>query len=119
MPQRRRIVIENGRITAIYADGLVPYIERIQAQFRLSQEQTTLRRASHVEPDNEHRHGGNWLVDLTPVGGDVVYEDEQGEPFVTRQAAIDFELRWLDHWLKEQQDAGTITEERRVHCHQQ
>ncbi|MBY0528012.1 MAG: hypothetical protein K2R98_31735 [Gemmataceae bacterium] len=51
----------------------------------------TIRRASHVEPDDE----GRWLADLGPVGGPVL------GPFALRSEALDAERDWLeDHWLK-------------------
>lgn len=53
-----------------------------------------IRRASHVEPDP--RAPGNWFVDLGPVGGPVV------RGFATRQAALDYEIGWLEYRLKQQ-----------------
>jgi hypothetical protein len=50
----------------------------------------TLTRASHVEPDSD----GNWLADLSPVGGPVL------GPFAQRSSALSAELVWLEeHWL--------------------
>ena len=50
----------------------------------------TIRRASHVEPDER----GRWLADLTPVGGPVL------GPFDRRGAALAAEQQWLNsHWL--------------------
>lgn len=50
----------------------------------------SIRRASHVEPDE----CGEWLADLSPTGGPVL------GPFACRTAAIDAEWRWLEaHWL--------------------
>ena len=50
----------------------------------------TVRRASHVEPD-EH---GDWSADLAPVGGPVL------GPFPYRSAALAAEVAWLQiHWL--------------------
>ncbi len=50
----------------------------------------TIRRASHVEPD-EH---GRWTADLSPVGGPVL------GPFDGRSAALDAERAWLSaFWL--------------------
>ncbi len=49
-----------------------------------------LRRASHVEPDEQ----GRWHADLSPVGGPVL------GPFEQRSAALAAETAWLDeHWL--------------------
>jgi hypothetical protein len=50
----------------------------------------TIRRASHVEPDEQ----GRWLADLSPVGGPTL------GPFPSRSLALEAELSWLEaHWL--------------------
>jgi hypothetical protein len=50
----------------------------------------SIRRASHVEPDES----GQWWADLSPVGGPVL------GPFPSRTPALDAELDWLTrHWL--------------------
>ena len=50
----------------------------------------TIRRASHVEPDEY----GQWWADLSPVGGPML------GPFPSRTPALDAELAWLEeHWL--------------------
>jgi hypothetical protein len=50
----------------------------------------SIRRASHVEPDEQ----GCWWADLSPVGGPVL------GPFDRRGAALAAEEQWLDsHWL--------------------
>ena len=52
--------------------------------------QPTIRRASHVEPDDS----GRWWADLSPVTGPGL------GPFDTRSEALDAEVRWLkEHWL--------------------
>ena len=49
-----------------------------------------ITRASHVEPDS----GGQWLADLSPVGGPIL------GPFLKRSQALDAEQVWLnDRWL--------------------
>ncbi len=49
-----------------------------------------IRRASHVEPDEE----GRWWADLSPVGGPRL------GPFLSRSLALRAEAAWLDqHWL--------------------
>lgn len=52
-----------------------------------------IRRASHVEPDP--KTPGNWFVDLGPVGGPTV------RGFATRQAALDYEISWIESRLKQ------------------
>jgi hypothetical protein len=50
----------------------------------------TIRRASHVEPNDADQ----WLSDLSPVGGPVL------GPFATRSAALAAEVAWLAaNWL--------------------
>ena len=52
--------------------------------------QLSIRRGSHVEPD-EH---GHWLCDLSPVAGPML------GPFASRRAALAAEVDWLNtHWL--------------------
>jgi hypothetical protein len=51
----------------------------------------TIRRGSHVEPDEL----GCWLCDLSPVAGPTL------GPFDSRSAALAAEVAWLsEHWLK-------------------
>lgn len=53
----------------------------------------TIRRASHVEPDEQ----GRWWVDLAPVGGPLL------GPFRLRTQALDVEQDWLSrYWLMAQ-----------------
>lgn len=112
--RQHAIVVENGELTAIYADALLPYIESIKAEFGLPAAAVTMRRATHVEPDTSHRNGGNWYVDLTPCDGDRYFADEQGNPFITRSHALDFELRWLrkNYLGMEVKDVGLIAQEK-------
>ena len=50
----------------------------------------SVRRASHVEPDDQ----GRWIADLSPVDG------PQLGPFAQRSAALEAEIAWLQaHWL--------------------
>jgi len=50
----------------------------------------SIRRASHVEPDER----GQWWADLSPVGGPTL------GPFDQRGAALTAERQWLEtHWL--------------------
>lgn len=50
-----------------------------------------IRRASHVEPDEN----GQWLADLSPVNGPVL------GPFTLRSQALAAESAWLEeYWLK-------------------
>ncbi len=49
-----------------------------------------LRRASHVEPDDD----GHWYADLSPLAG------PQLGPFACRSLALAAETDWLrQHWL--------------------
>lgn len=50
----------------------------------------SIRRASHVEPDER----GKWWADLAPVGGQTL------GPFERRTEALAAEQDWLEtHWL--------------------
>jgi len=50
----------------------------------------SIRRGSHVEPDD----AGRWWADLAPVNGPKL------GPFVRRANALAAELEWLEaHWL--------------------
>ncbi len=50
----------------------------------------TIRRASHVEPDQN----GQWLADLSPLSGPVL------GPFPLRSRALAAEQAWLEaNWL--------------------
>ncbi len=116
MRETIRICKKTGRMRAIYSDGLIRYIERIRAEFGLPPEAVRITRATHVEPDPLRQKGGNWSVDLSPVGGPLVFMDEENRPFITRVSALEFELRWLvQNWLhanrKESQNARTIPQE--------
>ncbi len=100
------IVIEKGRLLAVYDDRLLPYIERLKDEFGLPDDAVELFRASHVEPTAPGAPG-NWHVDLGPVGGVVSTVDEEGIPFETRKAALAFERRWLiKYWLKISPNGG-------------
>jgi len=69
-----------GQIQAIYAESI-----DLRALGPLA-----VSRASHVEPDPT----GNWLTDLSPVGGPIL------GPYELRSDALAAELRWLEeHWL--------------------
>jgi hypothetical protein len=52
--------------------------------------QVIIRRASHVEPDDQ----GRWYADLAPVSGPRL------GPFVLRSQALEAERAWLEvNWL--------------------
>ena len=64
----------------------------------------TIRRGSHVEPDDH----GKWWADLAPVGGPRI------GPHDRRSEALDAERTWLEtHWLSCPQSAKT--EQRKDH----
>ena len=70
----------NGPAMCIYSDAL-PLSEI--GKLKIS-------RASHVEPNAS----GQWLADLSPVGGPKL------GPFELRSVAISAEVDWLrEHWL--------------------
>lgn len=71
------IVDSDGSIRAIYSDDVADVLREVGA--------LDIRRASHVEPDQD----GRWTADMTPVGGPV----ERG--FTTRSGALSWEVAWL------------------------
>ena len=71
-----RIVIDKKQARFVYSDDLVPLLE---------QGDSTIRRASHVEPAE-----GGWTADLTPSGGPVL------GPFPLRSEALEKEIEWLN-----------------------
>jgi len=76
-----QLVIEpNGAVRCIYAETLDLH----------TLGQPSIRRASHVEPDQH----GRWVADPTPVGGPKL------GPFIRRSEALQAERDWLEsHWL--------------------
>ena len=77
------VVTPNGSVRCIYAEDIP--LDAIG--------QLTVRRASHVEPDR----AGNWLADLSPVGGPLL------GPYRRRSQALAAELEWLErNWLVHQ-----------------
>ena len=56
----------------------------------------SIRRASHVEPDDE----GNWYADLSPVDGPVL------GPFKQRSDALAAEVVWLVEGSLDRADTG-------------
>lgn len=66
----------DGSIEFIWADELAPLLEAGEA---------TIKRASHVEPNE----CGQWVADMSPVGGPVL------EPCALRAEALKLEEAWL------------------------
>ena len=74
------IVRPDGAVHCLYDEAL-----DLAALGRIS-----IRRASHVEPDEE----GNWWADLAPCGGPRL------GPFDLRSEALQAEQEWLEAWLQ-------------------
>jgi hypothetical protein len=71
----------------VYTDGTVHCL--YQEQIELNQlGKLAMRRASHVEPDEE----GRWLADLSPVDGPTL------GPFGKRSDALREERLWLQKY---------------------
>jgi len=70
------IRIKGNQIRFIHNDNLVGLME---------QGKTEIRRASHVEPDEN----GQWKADLSPVSGPAL------GPFALRREALEAEVNWL------------------------
>ena len=77
-----QLVIQRGGVVRCVYDEAI----ELAALGRFSVE-----RASHVEPDAD----GQWLADLSPVGGPVL------GPYERRSEALAAEADWLGrHWLE-------------------
>ena len=66
----------DGTLTFIYSDTLLTL---------MSEGDSKVARASHVEPAAD----GGWEADMGPVNGPIL------RGFATRQAALDAEVQWL------------------------
>ncbi len=74
------IVLPDGSVRGLYDEAL-----DLAALGQL-----TIRRASHVEPDE----WGRWTADLAPIAGPRL------GPFTRRSQALAAEISWLtEHWL--------------------
>ena len=71
------VVRPDGAVEFVYSDDLRPLLEAGES---------TIRRASHVEPTPD----GRWQADLTPVGGPVLPATE------TRQQSLRQETEWIE-----------------------
>ena len=80
------IIKPDGTIHSVYSDDF---------DYKMLGE-TNIRRASHVEPDEQ----GRWFVDLSPVGGPKL------GPFNRRKDALDAEIVHLERMMAEQDFAG-------------
>ncbi len=79
------VISSTGSIRCLYDESL-----DLHSLGKLS-----ISRGSHVEPNDD----GQWFADLSPVGG------PQLGPFVSRSAALNVEVRWLEeHWLSPSND---------------
>ena len=77
-----KLVINAGRITAIYDDALTAIMDGGDI---------TIKRASHVEPWFGHKC--EWMADMRPVNGPIL------SGFKTRQEALDAERLYLDKYV--------------------
>lgn len=66
-----------GRVQFIWVDKLSPLFKQGRGE---------IKRASHVEPDDQ----GNWVADLGPVNGPKL------GPFELREQALLAEVTWLE-----------------------
>lgn len=72
---------QQGTIEGIYSDAFAGII---------SQGDSKVTRASHVEPGVDDSNNPCWYADLSPVGG------PQLGPFTLRQTALNEEVAWLE-----------------------
>ena len=93
------IRIDGGSASFIYDDSLAPL---------LKEGQSTVTRASHVEPASTVSPGTEgWIADMRPSGGQILTSDGtggycesappflDGRPFTLREEALAAELAWL------------------------
>ena len=74
------VVLNGGSVRCLYAEAID--LRRLGT--------LQIERASHVEPTTE----GQWVADLSPVGGPTL------GPFDNRGQALAAEAAWLEvHWL--------------------
>jgi hypothetical protein len=115
VPQIKIHIGADGVSRCLYTETLAPLAKRMNA---------STSRISHVEPVNwllrvlfyavravfgEDGRSGRWLrtwkcrwrVNFDPIGGSIYESGEDGKPFATRQAAIDFEIPLASTFLKE------------------
>jgi hypothetical protein len=81
------LIAPDGRVRAVYSEtidlGALGVVH--------------IRRASHVDPDED----GRWWADLSPVGGPAL------GPFAHRSQALGAEQDWLDaFWLTASRDGS-------------
>ena len=92
----------------IDADGLMQLIYDDDVAGLFVQDESTTRRASHVEPATTISPGTDgWLADMRPCGGRILTSDRKGGyreslppfldgwPFTTRAEALAAEVVWL------------------------
>lgn len=72
----------------IIKDGVVKFIYDDKMNGLLNMGNSTVSRASHVEPQNVNG-SIRWFADLSPSGGGIL------GPFIDRQDALDAEVQWL------------------------
>lgn len=73
------VIDQGGQVSCVYSEAI-----DLNALGLL-----TIRRGSHVEPDDQ----GRWWADLAPVSG------PRSGPFDRRSEALDAERAWLEAWL--------------------
>lgn len=79
--------LQSGKTLQIVVeiDGTICFVHDDELADLLDEGQSTLKRASHIEPD-EH---GQWFADLSPVDGETL------GPFRLRGDALEAEKQWL------------------------
>lgn len=84
--------IRDGMLLAVYDDKLVALLRHFPDAVVIP--------AGRVAPDNAHSFGGNWLIEWNrEIGGPIDFVDGKGRPFVTRQAALDYEAECVSAYV--------------------
>ena len=120
MAEDMNIVIENGQMSAIYDDRLLPYIDRIRGEFGLPPNSVKIIRATHVEPTGDLRREASSVLqsqglDLQALTNkwwaDILLSDGPPEvlgPFDTRGEALAGEKEWLVRYWLRQKEGRTV-----------
>lgn len=117
MPRVKCYLYGDGRIAILRSPGAAALTEQLAMT-------ASVRRLSHIEPcqwflrlcfrilrffsDPESLLAAwtrtwpcRWRVDFRPIGGGIFCQNLQGQPFSSRQAAVEFEIELAQKFLKD------------------
>jgi hypothetical protein len=73
-------------VISVHEDATMQFIYSDELRGLMDEGDATIKRASHVEPDDDL----TWHADMSPVGGPVL------SGFPTREAALRAEVEWIN-----------------------